>query len=92
MNSFVKNFFVVRHKSIHSCESVMHFDLDKGIIKYNCDFKFYCNKTDITPKVIDGGNKIILPNWPDDKHIICTINNDIPIKILSHLGKQKNAL
>ena len=23
-------------------------------------------------------------NWPDDKHIICTINNDILIKILSH--------
>ena len=33
--------------------------------------------------ILDGGNKIILTNWPDDKHI-CTINNDIPIKILSH--------
>ena len=31
------------------------------------------------------GKEIILANWPDDKHIICTINNDIPIKILSHL-------
>ena len=27
---------------------------------------------------------MILANWPDDKHIICTINNDVPIKILSH--------
>ena len=25
-----------------------------------------------------------LANWPSDKHIICTINNDIPIKICSH--------
>ena len=28
--------------------------------------------------------KIILANWPNDKHIICTINNDIPVKIPSH--------
>ena len=30
------------------------------------------------------GNEIILANWPNDKHIICTTNNDIPFKILSH--------
>ena len=33
---------------------------------------------------MDGGNEIILANWPNDKHIICTTNNDIPVKILSH--------
>ena len=33
---------------------------------------------------MDGGNEIILANWPNDKHIICTTNNDIPIKTLSH--------
>ena len=25
-----------------------------------------------------------MANWPNDKHIICNINNDIPIKIPSH--------
>ena len=30
------------------------------------------------------GNEIILANWPDDKHIICTINNNFPIAIPSH--------
>ena len=30
------------------------------------------------------GDKIILANWPNDKHIICNINNDIPVKIPSH--------
>ena len=53
-------------------------------MKENCKFKFYYNKTDITPTVLDGGNEIILANWPNDKHIICNINNDIPIKIPSH--------
>ena len=45
---------------------------------------FYYNKTDITPAVLDGGNEICLANWPSDKHIICTINNDILIQIPSH--------
>ena len=31
-----------------------------------------------------GGNEIILANWPTDKHIICSINNDILIEIPSH--------
>ena len=44
---------------------------------------FYYNKTDITPAVLDGGNKIILANWSTDKHIISSINNDIPIEIPS---------
>ena len=75
--------FVVRHKSRYSCKSAIYFDLDKEIIKQNYEFRFYYNKTDIIPTVIDIGYEIILANWPDDKHIICTINNDIPIKILS---------
>ena len=54
------------------------------IIKNNYDFDFYFNNTDITPSVLDGGDEIVLANWPNDKHIICNINNDIPIKILSH--------
>ena len=55
------------------------------IIKQNCDFLFYYNKTEIAPAVLDGGNEIILANWPADKLIICSINNDIPIEIPSHL-------
>ena len=45
---------------------------------------FYYNKTDITLTVLSGGNEMILANWPNDKHIICTINNDIPIEIPSY--------
>ena len=33
---------------------------------------------------MDGGNEIILANWPTDKHIICSINSDIAIEIPSH--------
>ena len=58
--------------------------MSTDIIKNNCDFDFYFNKTDVTPRVLDGGDEIVLANWPNDKHIICNINNDIPIRIPSH--------
>ena len=39
---------------------------------------------DITPSVLDGGQKIILANCPSYKRIICTYNNDIPVNIPCH--------
>ena len=81
---YCQEVFVVKHKTKYSCESAIYFNLGTDIIKENCNFKFYYNKTDITPTVLDGGNEIILANWTNDKHIISTINKDIPIKIHSH--------
>ena len=76
--------FMVKHKSGYSCESAIYFILDAETIKENCKFKFYYNKTDITSIVLDGGNEIILANWPNDKHIICNINNNIPVRVPRH--------
>ena len=81
---YCKEHFVVKHKSRYSCESTIYFNLDAETIKENCKFKFYYNKTDITPSVLDGRNEIILANWPKNKHIICNINNDIQVRMLSH--------
>ena len=76
-------FFVVKHKSKYICESVIYFILGSEIMMGNCNFGYYFNKTDIKPVVLDGRNKIILANWPNNKHIECNINNDIPVKIPS---------
>ena len=81
---YCEELFVVKHKSSYSCESAIYFNLTTDIIRYNCNFNFYYNKTNIIPAVLDGGDEIILANRPNDKHIICNINNDIPVKILSH--------
>ena len=82
---YCKELFVVKHKSSYSCESAIYFNLSTYIIRDNCNFDFYYNKSDIIPTVLDGGNEIILANWLNDKHIICNINNDITVKIPSHL-------
>ena len=81
---YCEELFVVKHKLCYSCESAIYFNLTTGILRNNCNFDFYYNKTDITPAVLDGGDEIILANWPNDKHIICNINNAIPVKIPSH--------
>ena len=81
---YCKELFVVKHKSSYSCESAIYFILTTDNIKNNCNFDFYFNKTDVTPAVLDGGDEIVLANWPNDKHIICSVNNDIPVKIPSH--------
>ena len=81
---YCEELFVVKHKTSYSCESAIYFNLDTNIIKENCNFTIYYNKTDTIPTVLDGGNEIILVNWPNDKHIICNSHNDIPVKIPSH--------
>ena len=53
-------------------------------IKKNVILDFTIAKQRSPPTVLDGGNEIILVNWPNDKHIIYNINNDIPVRIPSH--------
>ena len=81
---YCEELLVVKHKSSYSCESAIYFNLTTDIIKNNCKSDFNFNKTDGTTTVLDGGDEIVLANWPNDKHIICNVNNDIPVKIPSH--------
>ena len=57
---YCEELFVVRHKTQHSCQSVIYFDLGTDVIKENCEFQYYFNKTDVKPAVLDGGHEIIL--------------------------------
>ena len=81
---FCEELFVVKSKTIYSCASAIYFNLDPKIIKENCDFILYYNKTDVKPTMLDGGQQIILANWPSYKKIMCAHNNNILINIPSH--------
>ena len=85
---YCEELFVVRHKTQHSCKSVIYFDLGADVIKENCEFQYYFNKTDVKPQVLDGRHEIILANWPNAKYVICNNlwfdNHNFPIKIPSH--------
>ena len=81
---YCEELFVVKSKTRYSCTSAIYFNLGPEIIKENCEFKFYFNKTNMKPAMLDGGQKIILANWLSYRKIMCTHNNIIPINIPSH--------
>ena len=73
----------MKSKHKFSCASAVYFNLNHEM-KQNCNFDYHFNKTDINPSVLDGGQNIILANWPSYKRLICTYNNNIPVNIPSH--------
>ena len=81
---YCEELFVVKSKTRYSCASAIYFNLGPEIIKENCEFKFYFNKTDVKPAILDGRHHIIFANWPSYKKIMCAFNNNIPINIPSH--------
>ena len=68
---YCEELFVVKYKTQYSCESMIYFDLCADIIKENCEFQYYFNKTDVKPSVHDEGHEIILANWPNTKNVTC---------------------
>ena len=81
---YCEELFVVKSKTRYSCASAISFNLEPHIIKENCEFLYYYNKTDVKPTVLDGGFQIILANWPSYRKIMCLHNNKILINIPSH--------
>ena len=66
---YCKELFVVKSKTRYSYASDVYFKLDPKIIKENCEFLFYYDKTDVKPAVLDGRQQIILANGPSYKKI-----------------------
>ena len=62
----------------------LYFQLVRQMIKENCIFDYYYNKTDVKPSILDRGYEIVLVNWPSFKRIGCSTHNNIPIDIPSH--------
>ena len=68
---FCEEPFVVKNKHKFTYASAVYFNLNHEI-KQSCNFDYYFNEADTTPLVLDGGQKIILANWPSYKRPICT--------------------
>ena len=81
---YCKELFVVKIKNRYSCTSAIYFNLESDVIKANCEFQYYYNKTDIKPIILNGGFQIILANWPNYRKIMSLHNNNIPINIPGH--------
>ena len=81
---YCKELFVIKSKTRYSSTSTIYFNLESDVIKANCEFHYYYNKTDIKSTVLDGGFQIILANWPNYRKIMCLHNKNILINIPGH--------
>ena len=80
---FCEELFVVKSKARYSSTDAIYFDLGADIIKENCAFEFYFNKTNIKPSVPDGWTtNNFFTNWPSYKRVVCSFNNDFLKKYL----------
>ena len=80
---YCEELFLVKHKSKHSCESAIYYNLSKEVINEYCSFKYFYNTT-IMPSVLDGGPQILLANILTPKRLICTYTSDMACPVPSH--------
>ena len=67
---YCEELFVVKSKSKYSCANALYFQLDKQMIKDNCIFDYYYDKTNVKTSILDEGHEIILAKWPSFKRIV----------------------
>ena len=78
---YCEELFLVKHKSKHSCESAIYYNLTKEIINTYCAFHYLYNIS-VMPSVLDGGSQILLANIMTPKGLICTYASDMAHPVL----------
>ena len=72
---FCEETFLVKHRSKHTCEAALLYELSDDLIKHHCTIEYYFNKT-VVPSVLDGGDEIVLANFRSQKEISCVSENN----------------
>jgi len=75
----------MKHKTTHTCESALFYNLEIDIIKRNCQFDYFYD-TKVIPSVLDGGDQIILANMLSEKKLNCKAQHhlDVPLDVPQH--------
>ena len=73
---YCEELFLVKHKTKHSCESAIFYNLTRNTVLQNCDFKYFYNIS-VLPSVLDGGSHILLANMLNDKRLICSYDQGL---------------
>ena len=53
---YCEELFLVKHKTKHSCESTIFYNLSRETIIQNCQFRYFYNTT-VIPSILDGGSE-----------------------------------
>ena len=67
---YCEELFLIKHKTKHSCESAIFYNLTADVVYSVCQFDYYYNTT-VPPSILDGGSNILLANMLSPKRLIC---------------------
>ena len=73
---YCEELFLIKHKTKHSCESAIFYNLTADVVYSVCQFDYLYNTT-VTPSILDEGSNILLANMLSPKRLICT--KDFPM-------------
>ena len=82
-NYYCEELFLVKHKSKHSCESAIFYNLTSDVVYSVCKFDYYFNTT-VTPSVLDGCSHILLANMLSSKRLVCSQDLHMAHPVPSH--------
>ena len=80
---YCEELFLIKHKTKHSCESAIFYNLTTDVVYSVCQFDYFYNTT-VTPSTLDGGSNIILANMLSPKRLICTKDSPMARPLPSH--------
>ena len=72
---YCQELFVIKHKSRHSCVSVIFYNLGPTTITKNCKFDYYYYNTTVPPVILDGGRDVLLANFHGPRSLKCSSVN-----------------
>ena len=58
---YCEELFLIKHKTKHSCESAIFYNLTADVVYSVCQFDYFYNTT-VPPSILDGGSNILLAN------------------------------
>ena len=74
---------LIKHKTKHSCESVIFYNLTADVVYSVCQFDYFYNTT-VTPSILDGGSNILLANMLSPKRLIWMEDSPMAQPLPSH--------
>ena len=80
---YCEELFLIKHKTKHSCESAIFYNLTADVVYSVCQFDYFYNTT-VTPSILDGGSNILLVNMLSPKRLICTKDSSMARPLPSH--------
>ena len=80
---YCEEHFLIKHKTKHSCESAIFYNLTADVVYSVCQFDYFYNTT-VPPSILDGGSNILLANMLSPKRLICTKDAPMARPLPSH--------